>query len=511
MKEVWSKLVVLCILGTTLQAAENASTSVLTKETILVTFKDGQGYYPKAVIEQLPLYEQLVEDLGQDRVTSFPLEATSIRQEHFEHIAWSKVYFTYELPVALRQKATAYKKDFNHYSPEDVIKLFEAARKLLECKPLYNGLEAGQLSKVDEVTSTIGSYLHREVFAKNPQKTFALMTKDQFDEMNQIWADGLDVGYFESEKIFALSADGKLIEEPIPDLSQKFIYPYVRYVQRFLHSHETAANIRMRTGAPVYQTQDFKELSGYITSRKTISILLRWIVTVYGADMVKQQEGCLDNVFAQAVESRNSRLVAVLIAAGVDVDQQLACGYGFRGLLSAAYNGDLEMVDLLLKAKAQVDLVDDTNNTPLMMAVDSHHKPENCEKIVQLLLAAQANPKLKNSVQDTALSRASYFGYVNVVQALIVAGAELDSCNMYGSTPLIAASSQGHTAVVAALLTAGARKDLADNLERKAIDHARMEKHDAIVDLLQAGEDAGESESLGIGQQSKKNTGCLIL
>ena len=60
-------------------------------------------------------------------------------------------------------------------------------------------------------------------------------------------------------------------------------------------------------------------------------------------------------------------MAKLLIQKGADVEPKSAKD-GLTQLMVAAYNGDMEMFDLALKSKADVNAADSKGNTPLMIA-----------------------------------------------------------------------------------------------------------------------------------------------
>ena len=90
----------------------------------------------------------------------------------------------------------------------------------------------------------------------------------------------------------------------------------------------------------------------------------------------------------------------------------------------------------------------------------------------------------------TALTRASFKGYLDIVKALLAAGADKDKVDEDGVTPLIWAATQGHLKVVQVLLKAGAKVDKADKYGHTALIGATDNGHTQVVEaLLKAGAD----------------------
>ncbi|MBR4927249.1 MAG: ankyrin repeat domain-containing protein [Alphaproteobacteria bacterium] len=66
---------------------------------------------------------------------------------------------------------------------------------------------------------------------------------------------------------------------------------------------------------------------------------------------------------------------------------------GWTALAYAAFHGDMQKVDFLLKNGANPNAQDDYGYTPLMQTVEGNHA-----KIAQRLLDAGADPKLRNDL-----------------------------------------------------------------------------------------------------------------
>lgn len=100
----------------------------------------------------------------------------------------------------------------------------------------------------------------------------------------------------------------------------------------------------------------------------------------------------------QAAAIRDKAEVLRLLAGGKDVNEREKPELnGTNALEVAASSGNLEIVQILLKAKAQVNVTDAIGWTPLMIAARNGY-PE----IVKVLLKAGANPNLKNNDGKTA-------------------------------------------------------------------------------------------------------------
>ena len=119
----------------------------------------------------------------------------------------------------------------------------------------------------------------------------------------------------------------------------------------------------------------------------------------------------------------------------------------------AAWQGNIDVLKLLLERGAHPDLVDDQGWTQLHYAIRRLHCNED---VVQHLLDRGANPNSVNKSGWTPLHDAIRNGQKDVVQILLNAGAEPDKVNGTGETPLQLAQNQ----VVQLLLNAGAEKNI---------------------------------------------------
>lgn len=123
---------------------------------------------------------------------------------------------------------------------------------------------------------------------------------------------------------------------------------------------------------------------------------------------------------------------------------------GATALHWAAYHDDLESVDLLVTAGANVNAANDLGATPLWIA------SSNGVPVAKRLLAAGANPNLALVGGETPLMAAARAGQAGVVELLVAKGATANARGPRGQTALMWAVSQRHPAVVKALLAGGA-------------------------------------------------------
>jgi ankyrin repeat protein len=121
-------------------------------------------------------------------------------------------------------------------------------------------------------------------------------------------------------------------------------------------------------------------------------------------------------------------------------------GWNQETLLTiASYNGHLEIVKALIKAKADIDARNSFNENALMKAVLVEHV-----EIIKVLLLAKAN---MNSVNGKGpLQKAVCRGCFLLVQLFLENGADPDGLNYLNKNHLIRASEIGHLAIMLKLL-----------------------------------------------------------
>ncbi len=188
------------------------------------------------------------------------------------------------------------------------------------------------------------------------------------------------------------------------------------------------------------------------------------------------------DLYTAAVHSNNAK-VSELLAAGADANNY----YGISPLAAAAQRGNLEIVELLLRAGAQV-----TNsrygNKPLLSATlqISYTHPTPSLEILQRLLRYGANVDERAMNGDSALHWAAASGQIEVVKFLIAAGANVNAAACDGETPLIKAAQRSHLETVKILIDAKASVLARNSTGRTAFDTARTDhkNYKEIMDSL---------------------------
>ncbi|MGZ7030551.1 MAG: ankyrin repeat domain-containing protein, partial [Thermoanaerobaculia bacterium] len=156
--------------------------------------------------------------------------------------------------------------------------------------------------------------------------------------------------------------------------------------------------------------------------------------------------------FAVAIESHDADAIKALLDAGNSTETPIEYGeHKITPLMKAAWDGDGEIVGILLKAGAKVNAkATDTLETPLMNAV-THGDPE----IVSMLLKAGADVSPKNKFEFHAFTSAVAAGKQEIAGLLLDSGAKIEDGSS-GLTPLQFAASAGNIEMIRFLVKRGA-------------------------------------------------------
>ena len=191
----------------------------------------------------------------------------------------------------------------------------------------------------------------------------------------------------------------------------------------------------------------------------------------------------------------------------------------YTGLHLAAHTGQVDEVNRLIAAGADVNARDGSGRTPAHVAAFASHDDvvtalakggadmnalenrvydvltiaavANDPELVSLAMELGNKPDLITSVYDgTALIAAAHLGHHDVVARLVAGGAPLDHVNNLAWTALIEAVVLGdggpnHVKTVAILVEAGADKTIGDRDGVTPLQHAKARGYTAMIELLQ--------------------------
>jgi len=180
-----------------------------------------------------------------------------------------------------------------------------------------------------------------------------------------------------------------------------------------------------------------------------------------------------------------------------------------NALLQATANGQLVVVESLIKNQANINVQDKNGYTPLMIATIKENVP-----IVEMLLLNYADTNIKDSRGSTALIHsiqidnmeifkmlayddrtsaenkgdaliiASRFNSKEMVKILIEGNADLNQKDSKGNTALIHAASRGYTEIVKQLINHHANLDIMNSEGYTALMLAQQRRRTEIVEML---------------------------
>ena len=159
-------------------------------------------------------------------------------------------------------------------------------------------------------------------------------------------------------------------------------------------------------------------------------------------------------------------------------------------LITAARNGNLDSVKILLRYKADIEArgtVKDTDGnvvegcTPLWAAVDTGHLD-----VVELLIERNADVDSRTLTDSTPLRAAAYDGRLDIVSYLVERGADVNARQSTDNTPLMITCRNGHMNVATYLVEHGANIHLQDKNGNTCLHYAAERGHVEVVSKLLA-------------------------
>ncbi len=163
-------------------------------------------------------------------------------------------------------------------------------------------------------------------------------------------------------------------------------------------------------------------------------------------------------------------------------DFSLANKEGFTPLHFVAFNGEKELVELLITKGAAVNSNQNAIKAPpLDFAVSGGHKA-----IVELLLAKGAQLNLMDIRGNTPLLKAVSIAHADIVRLLLIQGSAVNEKDLMGSTPLLLAALYGRKDVVELLIQSGGDVNAINSRGSTPVSVAAREGYQDIVDLLLA-------------------------
>jgi len=179
-------------------------------------------------------------------------------------------------------------------------------------------------------------------------------------------------------------------------------------------------------------------------------------------------------------------------------------GYGqdTEAFFSAAHDGDVVALKSYLDNGGDIDVVDYTGTTALLMAI-----VQNKMEAVEVLLKNGANVNICDGMNYTALLEAVLKNKefsIKYVELLLEKGANVNVQTIPEKhTPLMFAAEEGDIEVVKLLVKKGADTKLKDSLDKTAVQKAIKNRHKEVVKFLSQITDDPQTEKM-IKERMKK-------
>ncbi|CAK1354609.1 Ankyrin-1 [Cercospora beticola] len=249
-------------------------------------------------------------------------------------------------------------------------------------------------------------------------------------------------------------------------------------------NHVQSLAVLLKNGAEL-STEDAKgdtalHLAAWAGNVEALSLLLTHSDEV---DFLSGRDGY--SALWCAISASQIDAARLLLKHGARVSLRSASGGGLLPLHQAAVTGQNAMCELLLDRGAQVDCLDDSENTPLHYAAAAGSVAS-----VKVLLRAGADIESVQSYGLTAVHWAAHKGHADVLGVLLDHGANIDSKANEGATPLHLAANRGHVAAAKMLLSRGAERRPGsaswDGVEGTPAEMAKAKGHSRLVRLLRS-------------------------
>ena len=181
--------------------------------------------------------------------------------------------------------------------------------------------------------------------------------------------------------------------------------------------------------------------------------------------------------FFDAIEENNRAAVALFIQ--VPISTEIRDNRGWTPLMLAAFLGNIEITELLIKSSADINALDLGGNSALHWAVFGCHTA--CTRI---LIEHHARTDTRNNFGWTPLMQATARNNLEGAALLIASGVNLDTAANDGMTALHKAAASGYLELVELLLEQGADRKLKTYAGLTPMELAVNNKHERVIQVL---------------------------
>lgn len=157
----------------------------------------------------------------------------------------------------------------------------------------------------------------------------------------------------------------------------------------------------------------------------------------------------------EAVSLNNISIVRAIVKAGANVNLKDGKGISPLHIVTLIYQADLQIVECLLDAGADINTLNHKQGTPLMNAACGLRRPE----LVKLLLDRGADVNLIDNNRQSAFRLCLESNQLFIPLMLLQRGTDINATNKYGSSPLEAAVRHAQFIIIQFLLTRDCKRD----------------------------------------------------
>ncbi|XP_057322749.1 uncharacterized protein LOC130666094 [Microplitis mediator] len=189
--------------------------------------------------------------------------------------------------------------------------------------------------------------------------------------------------------------------------------------------------------------------------------------------------GPVDNFAAinYTAEKGYSNMLKLLIKYNAEVN--ISTSDGRTPLHIAAFNGHVDIIDILIKNRISIDFQSKDGSTPLCFASAQGH-----DHVLKFLLKNGASTEIRNFQNLTSLHIAALQGHKKCVEVLLDWKADIRARTVGGKTALHLSSQSGHLDTTELLITRGANINEKDSLGLTALHDASCSGEVKIVEIL---------------------------
>ena len=233
--------------------------------------------------------------------------------------------------------------------------------------------------------------------------------------------------------------------------------------------------------------KDFLKLRGYSFDEKSFlsateagDVLAVKAFLLAGINPNAKDDSEGDTALIRAATAGNLEIVNALLKGRADVNTKNKNGFG---ALSRALSHNHEEVAQTLIAQPEVDLnVTGANGASVLIVYVLRDR----EDVAKKLLERGVNVNLQDVDGDTALHASVKTGNINLLRLLLTKGAGVNTRNKMEATPLMWAGGYGQDEAARILLENGADPKLKDAQGRTSADWADDNRHHELGDWLRA-------------------------